>query len=135
MSEELKLLPCRVCGGIVPKVIRIGTTQSFYVKCTSCKMRGPVCKNIQTISGRDLAISAWNSLHCPLAWTTEPPTAPGTYVMIRKDKTVDVCHYFVSPDAEDFADVAYWLGPLPPVFAILCDMSKEAITEPQDPTL
>lgn len=123
MSQELKLLPCPnpKCGSTDMQMLHTGDLLSeFQVTCNSCQCSGPLVFNCPR-----KAIAAWNAIPRALTWTTEPPTTPGTYGIIRKDKTATLHYYFVTPNAEDCADIAHWIGPLPPVFSILCDMGKE----------
>lgn len=127
MSEKLK--PCPACGGEA-KLLCLNHTR---VQCQKCRMSGPYFRvgddfGENSRACEKNAITSWNSLPRFLTWGTEPPMAAGTYGVILKDKTVTMEHYFVPPDEESVREIAavYWLGPLPHVFSILCEMDEEA---------
>lgn len=96
--QELKPLPCPLCGSKEPKVNR----GCGVVTC---------CE----ISVEDVA--AWNKLPRALTWTHEPPKVAGWYWVRQQGENFDLIQHYNQADIDAGFDnerrLKQWAGPIP----------------------
>ena len=105
------LVSCPGCG-LATKLHRNGTV-AYYFDCM-CGWLGPSRRTVED------AAAAWNRRAPALRWRSEPPNAPGWWLIYERDgesrvvRVVDPAYYSTTEARERAAVYGWrWLGPIP----------------------